>query len=214
MAIKPKQKSPAADSSNAIAILKADHKKVKGLFEEFNRLCDADGTSEEKGEVAAQICRELTIHSQTEEDIFYPALRDAGVEESVMNEADVEHAGAKDLIAQISAMQPDEPLYDAKVTVLGEYIDHHVKEEEGEMFPKARTAGVDMDALGGEIEVHKSELMDRYDAEDGNGRGNRKGRDDGATESEDDDSAGKVPAGVGKPRSGSKKSNSVGVKSR
>lgn len=208
MAIKPKQKSPPADSGNAIALLKADHKKVKGLFEEYKKLCDADGSYDEKGEVAAQICKELTIHAQAEEDIFYPALRDAGVEEFVMDEADVEHAGAKDLIAQITAMQPDDLLYDAKVLVLGEYIDHHVKEEEGEMFPKAKTADVDMDALGTEIDARKCELMDLYEAEGGDGQGVV------ATESEDDDPVGKLPAGVGKPRGGGKKSNSAGAKSR
>ena len=208
MAIKPKQKAPPVDSSNAIALLKADHKKVKGLFEEYKKLCDSDGSYDEKGEVAAQICKELTIHAQAEEDIFYPALRAAGVEEFVMDEADVEHAGAKDLIAQITAMQPDEPLYDAKVLVLGEYIDHHVKEEEGEMFPKAKAAGVDMDALGTEIDARKSELMDLYEAKGGDGQGVV------ATESEDDDPVGKLPAGVGKPRGGGRKSNSAGAKSR
>ena len=182
--------------------------KVKGLFEEYKKLCDSDGSYDEKGEVAAQICKELTIHAQAEEDIFYPALRAAGVEEFVMDEADVEHAGAKDLIAQITAMQPDEPLYDAKVLVLGEYIDHHVKEEEGEMFPKAKAAGVDMDALGTEIDARKSELMDLYEAKGGDGQGVV------ATESEDDDPVGKLPAGVGKPRGGGRKSNSAGAKSR
>lgn len=207
MITKSKERS-LPTGSDAIALLKADHKKVKGLFEEFNKLCKAEAPGEEKGEVAAKICLELTIHAQAEEEIFYPALREAGVEEAIMDEADVEHAGAKDLIAQISTMQPDEPLYDAKVMVLGEYIDHHVKEEEGEMFPKAKKADVDMASLGGEIEARKTELMDLYSSEGGNGN------DVDVVDSEENGPVGKLPKGAGKLRSGDKKSNGTGLKSR
>ena len=207
MMTKSKEKSPST-GSDAIALLKADHKKVKGLFVEFNKLCEAEASGEEKGEVAAKICMELTVHAQAEEEVFYPALREAGVKQAIMDEAHVEHAGAKDLIAQISSMQPDEPLYDAKVLVLGEYIDHHVKEEEGEMFPKAKKAGVDMTELGGEIEVRKVALMDLYEPEGGNGKSAN------AVDSEDDEPVGKLPKGVGKVRMGDKKSNGAGLKSR
>ena len=89
----------------------------------------------------SEICVTLTVHATIEEELFYPAAREAEVETDLLDEAEVEHASAKDLIAQIEGMGPDDELYDAKVTVLGEYIDHHVKEEEGEMFPKCRKAG-------------------------------------------------------------------------
>src|SRR4029077_4490037 len=101
----------------------------------------------------------LTIHATSEEEIFYPAAREAGVESDLLDEAEVEHASAKDLIAQIRAMSPDEDLYDAKVTVLGEYIDHHVQEEEQEMFPKCRKAKMDLADLAAQIAKRKSELM-------------------------------------------------------
>ncbi len=206
MATKSKAKEKASPAgADAIALLKADHKKVKGLFEEYKKLCESDAPDAEKADVAGEICMELTIHAQAEEDVFYPALREAGVEEDLMDEADVEHAGAKDLIAQISAMQPDEPHYDAKVTVLGEYIDHHVKEEEGEMFPKAKSADVDMDALGAALEARKTELKAEYDAEAGDDKAAA------ADDSEQDDPVGKVPAGAAKARAGNKKTNGAGA---
>ncbi len=99
-------------------------------------------------QLAEQICQMLTVHATAEEEIFYPAVRAADVDEDLLDEAEVEHASAKDLIAQIQSMSPEDDLYDAKVTVLGEYINHHVEEEEGEMFPKARRAKVDLVGLG------------------------------------------------------------------
>ena len=177
---------------DAIALLKADHKAVKGLFEQYRKLCDNDGSDEEKGEVATKICMELTVHAQVEEEIFYPAIREAGVDDDLLDEAEVEHAGAKDLIAQISAMSPGDPLYDAKVTVLGEYIDHHVKEEEGEMFPKARDAA-DMEELGEEMAARKEELKGLYGAEGAGIEGSEEEPDDSATAA--------VPA-KGKPAGG------------
>jgi hemerythrin superfamily protein len=102
----------------------------------------------------------LTVHATAEEELFYPAARDAlGEEEDLIDEADVEHATAKELIAQIQGSSPDDPHYDAKVKVLGEYIDHHVKEEEGEIFPKVKKGGLDTAALGAEIAQRKEELM-------------------------------------------------------
>ena len=93
-------------------------------------------------------CQELTIHAQIEEEIFYPAVRDGIEDDDLMDEAEVGHASAKDLIAQLEAMEPGNDLYDARFTVLGEYIDHHVKEEQDEMFPKAKKAKLDLKALG------------------------------------------------------------------
>ena len=102
---------------------------------------------------------ELSVHTKVEEEIFYPAVREAIDDEDLMDEADVEHDGAKSLIAQLQAMKPGEDHYDAKVTVLGEYIDHHVKEEHEEMFPKARKAKVDSVQLGEQISARKKELL-------------------------------------------------------
>lgn len=207
MAIKSKAMA-TPQANDAVSLLKADHKKVKGLFENFQKLCKADAPGEEKGEVAAQICKELTIHAQAEEEVFYTALRGAGVDMDVMDEADVEHAGAKELIAQISSMQPNEPLYDAKVTVLGEYIDHHVKEEEGVMFSKAKKAKVNMEELGDEIASRKAELLDLFEAEIADGKNVQ------AIESEDDDSVGAAPPRTGKNRGSGKSMNGSAGKSR
>jgi hemerythrin superfamily protein len=150
---------PASKSTDAIAILTADHAKVKKLFKEFEKLHD-DESDEEAEQVAQQICNELTIHATVEEEIFYPAVREATEDEDLMDEAEVEHASAKDLIAQIQGMSADDDKYAAKVIVLGEYIDHHVKEEQDEMFPKAKKAKVDMAALGEKIDTRKQELKE------------------------------------------------------
>ena len=117
-----------------------------------------DGSGEEKAAIVQQICMELTVHAELEEEFFYPAVREQIGDDDLMDEAEVEHAGAKDLIAQLESMEPDDDLYDAKVTVLGEQIDHHVKEEEGEMFPKVKKAKVDTSALGAEMASRKEEL--------------------------------------------------------
>lgn len=142
---------------DAIAMLTADHKEVKGMFEEYDGLGDRANASKKK--LADKICTALTLHATVEEEIFYPALRAASKDAAdLLDEAEVEHAGAKDLIAQIQEMDPEDDLYDAKVKVLGEQIDHHVGEEEGEMFPKAKKAGLDMAALGAEMAARKEEL--------------------------------------------------------
>lgn len=146
-----------APEQDAIASLTADHKKVKTLFKQFDKLKE-DGSDTEKSELVTAICNELKVHTSIEEEIFYPAVR-KGIEDSdLMDEALVEHAGAKDLIAQLEDMDTDDDLYDAKVTVLGEQIDHHVKEEEGEMFPKAKKAKVDTADLGAKMLKRKAEL--------------------------------------------------------
>ena len=144
---------------DAITLLTEDHKKVKKLFADFAKLAKSDGSDKAKAEVVRQICMELTIHAQAEEDIFYPAVRAAIKDDDLMDEADVEHAGAKSLIAQLEAMTPEHDHYDATVTVLGESIVHHVKEEEEEMFPKAKKAKVDTAALGAALIQRKHELQ-------------------------------------------------------
>ncbi len=143
---------------DAIALLKADHAAVKKLFKDYKKLCEGDARTLEKSEVAIQICQDLTVHATIEEEIFYPALRATLDEQDLLDEAQVEHATAKDLIAQIEQMEPDSELYDAKVIVLGEYINHHVEEEEGEMFKQARKSGVDLQVLGDEMAARQQEL--------------------------------------------------------
>lgn len=136
----------------SIAMLKADHRAVSTLFKEFENASDT-----RKLEIARQTSAMLKVHTQIEEEIFYPAIK-AEIEEDMVNEAVVEHASAKDLIAQIDAMSGDEELFDARVTVLGELVEHHVEEEEKEMFKQAKASGVDLDELGDRMAERKAEL--------------------------------------------------------
>jgi hemerythrin superfamily protein len=153
---------------DACDLLDADHRAVKKMFKEFEELTGSRARSagQKKMDLARQICMELTVHTQIEEEIFYPALREAIKDTDLLDEAEVEHQSAKDLISQIqAAAEPDEK-FDAKVKVLGEYIDHHVKEEKNEMFPKARAARkLDLVAMREELEARKEELMAEMGAE-------------------------------------------------
>ena len=151
--------------NDAVDLLDADHIAVKKLFTAYKKLCDQDGSTEEKRDVAEQICKELTVHARIEEEIFYPELREAIDADDLLNEAEVEHGTAKDLITQISDMSPDDDLHDARVTVLGEYIDHHVKEEREQIFVKARKSKLDLVAMADELSQRKMELMEDYEAE-------------------------------------------------
>ena len=157
----PAKSSPASAAPDAVKLLMSDHKEVKGCFEQYKKLMDSDAESTERKALAEKICGLLTVHATIEEEIFYPAARAADVEADLLDEAEVEHASCKDLIAQIQTMDAHDELFDAKVTVLGEYIDHHVKEEEGELFPKCKKAGMDMPELGAELQVHKTELTEQ-----------------------------------------------------
>jgi len=143
---------------DAVELLIADHHRVARLFAEFDAL-KKEGSDQAKSAVVAQICQELTVHTTIEEEIFYPAVREAIEDDDLMNEALVEHAGAKELIAQLQAAHPDDDLYDAKVTVLGEQIDHHVHEEEGSMFPQTRGSSIDTLSLGAALLKRKAELL-------------------------------------------------------
>ena len=145
----------------AVAMLIADHKAVKALFAKFAALQSKRGSDKAKTEIVAAICSALTVHAQLEEELFYPAVRAAIDADDLMDEAQVEHASAKELIAQLSGMDPDDDLYDAKVTVLGEQIEHHVREEEGEMFPKAKRAKVDTIDLGLQMAKRREQLQAR-----------------------------------------------------
>jgi hypothetical protein len=148
-------------SMDAIALLKADHRKVEDLFESYEK----SKSSSVKARLAQQICMELTIHATIEEEIFYPAVK-GHVEDDMLDEAYVEHDGAKMMIGEILAGTPDHDFYDAKVKVLSEEIKHHVKEEEQRdgIFAQAKKAGVDMTELGAQLVARKAELMKQYKA--------------------------------------------------
>jgi len=146
---------------DAIALLKADHRKVEQLFEKFESARGA----EQKQHLAEQICTELTVHTIIEEEIFYPACKEKIEDDDLVEEAFVEHDGAKVLVAELEAGSPDEEFYDAKVSVLSEMIKHHVKEEEKRsegLFAKAREAGLDMEELGARMKSRKEQLMEQF----------------------------------------------------
>jgi len=150
---------PKTRSKNASAIdmLKEDHAKVKKAFKEFENMDRSD--TEACRQVVKTVCEDLKVHTTLEEEIFYPAVRAAIEDEDIMNEAAVEHETAKMLIEQLENTGPDDPQYFATFTVLGEYVMHHVKEEEGEMFPQAKKAELDLDALGEQMKARKEELV-------------------------------------------------------
>jgi hemerythrin-like domain-containing protein len=149
---KSKSKSP-----DAIALLKQDHDSVKKAFKEFEKLDHEDTATMQ--ELVTQVCNELKVHTMLEEELFYPAVREAIEDEDIMNEAQVEHDSAKELIGQLEGMKPEDPMYAAIFTVLGEYVQHHIKEEESEMFPQAKKSDLDLMALAEQMSARKEELM-------------------------------------------------------
>jgi hypothetical protein len=151
-----------ADADDAIALLKADHRKVEDLFAEFEGAKKA-----EKQRLAKQICTELTMHTTIEEEIFYPACK-GKIEDDLLSEGYVEHDGAKVLIAEIETGSPSQDFYDAKVKVLSEQVEHHVHEEEKRsegIFAQARAAGLDIDALGARMAARRQELMAQFETD-------------------------------------------------
>jgi hemerythrin superfamily protein len=147
----------AAVQQDAVALLKADHRQVEQWFEQF----ESTRSDDRKSKLAQQICQALTVHTEIEEEIFYPAFLAATEDKDMHHEAEVEHEGAKRLIAEIEASGPDDDYYDAKVKVLSEMIKHHVKEEEqrGGMFAEARDSDMDLKALGEQLAARKADLM-------------------------------------------------------
>jgi hypothetical protein len=145
--------------ADAVDLLTDDHLEVSALFKKYEKLAGKDAPEGERQALAQTICAMLQAHTAIEEEIFYPAARQAGIDEDLLDEADVEHASAKDLIAQLQAGTPADDHYDAKVRVLGEYINHHVVEEHTEMFPKCRRAGMDLVSLRAEMELRKTMLL-------------------------------------------------------
>lgn len=150
---KPDGAAARTGREDAVQLLKADHREVEALFKEFE-----EATARRRQTIAREICRMLKVHAQIEEEIFYPAVKEQVEEPDLVNEAVVEHASAKDLIAKIEAMEASDELFAATVTVLGEMISHHVEEEEKEMFKQAKAAKVDMAALGEQLAQRKTEL--------------------------------------------------------
>lgn len=148
-------------SPNAIDLLKSDHREVEELFREM----EATEADEKKLELGRRICIELLVHTQVEEEIFYPASKQALEQEEteMVAEATVEHGSVKKLIEDINGMKPDDELFDARFTVLKELVQHHVKEEENELMPAVAETGVDLMELGREIEARKQTLKDKMD---------------------------------------------------
>ncbi|MGE0233187.1 MAG: hemerythrin domain-containing protein [Flavobacteriaceae bacterium] len=145
--------------SNAISLLKSDHEEVSALFEKYEKGKSRRAPSA-KAELAKKICDALTVHAQIEEEIFYPAChQEVEDAEELLAEAKVEHQSLKELIGKIEGEQPGSDEYDAQVKVLGEYVKHHVKEEQGELFPMVRKSDMDLAEVGAQLEARKKELM-------------------------------------------------------
>lgn len=158
------QSDDTSSNRNAIALLTADHEKVSKLFDQFKKMQD-NGSDAEKRSLVKQVCNELTVHAQIEEEIFYPALRGAADAEDLLDEAEVEHASIKKLVSDLEFMNPGAAFYDAKFTVLSEYVRHHVEEEQNQIFPKAKKSGMDLDQIGEELADRKQELAALYGIE-------------------------------------------------
>jgi hemerythrin superfamily protein len=154
--------SPQRDAFSAIELLEEDHREVEGFFEEYQEL----ENEAEKEALALKICLTLQIHAQIEEELFYPEAQKAIAKPELVDEAIVEHAAAKQLIAEIEAMEVGDSLRDAKVKVLGEQISHHVEEEEGELFPEVEGSKLDLKTLGHRMADRKAELLQQL-ASDG-----------------------------------------------
>src|SRR3954452_24858958 len=142
-------------SVSALDLLEQDHREVEGLFDEYEKLEDTD----EKERIALKICLALTVHTQIEEEVFYPAVCEAIEKSELIDEALVEHASAKQLISEIEEMDANDELYDAKVKVLGEQVRHHVEEEEDELFPEVESSELNLGTLGKKMAERKTALL-------------------------------------------------------
>ncbi len=146
-------------SQDAIDLLQADHDEVKQLFEDYESLIDDDAPDADREALAREICDALTVHTTMEEELLYPAAREALDSSRLVDAAAIEHASAKSLIAEIESMSASDALFDARVTVLGEYVKHHIDEEEEELLPQLADAGVDLEALGAQLAQRRQELL-------------------------------------------------------
>jgi len=156
MASTGKQKKRSA--MDALELLKADHEKVREMFREFDSMKGIEDEDERKAELVDDICYEITLHTMIEEEIFYPVVRSAIDNDELMDEADIEHAGARELISQLEVMYPGDDHFDATVSVLGEELEHHIEKEESEMFKAVRRTDIDLDELGEQLLARKEEL--------------------------------------------------------
>ena len=158
----PASKSARRGAQDAVALLKADHRQVADWFAEFEK----SRSGGKKADLAASICEALTVHMQIEEQVFYPAFLEATGDQDLHHEAEIEHAGAKNLISQIQEMGPNDEYFDARVKVLSEMIKHHVKEEEqpGGMFAEAKASDMDLVAVGAEMQASKDQLLGKAEA--------------------------------------------------
>ena len=155
----PTPDKPAKGAArDALDLLKADHDKVKHLFRAFGSLKGIDDEDQRKAELVDEICNELTVHTMIEEEIFYPFLRATIDDDELMDDAEAEHAGARDLIRQLEVMYPGDDLFDATVAVLSDEIGQHIEQEESALFAAARKAGVDLGALGQRLSARKEQL--------------------------------------------------------
>jgi hemerythrin-like domain-containing protein len=145
-------------------MLKEDHDKVKKAFKEFEKMDREDTAGVQQ--LVQTVCEELKVHATLEEEVFYPAAREAIEDEDILNEAQVEHETAKMLIEQLENMGPDDPNYHATFKVLGEYVAHHIKEEEGEMFPQVKKSDLDLEELGQRMKQRKQELVGEMEEEE------------------------------------------------
>ena len=151
------QRKSSAGQPDAVEFLKSQHREVEELFKQFDKLPE-EGAEEKKEPIVRMACEKLTVHASIEEEIFYPAAREIDDAASLLNEAEVEHGTAKDLIATLDSMDASDEMFSATFKVLSEYIKHHVKEEEGELFPKVKKSDLDLDALGQELSARADEL--------------------------------------------------------
>jgi hemerythrin superfamily protein len=148
-------KAATKKAQDATKLLRADHKLVNDLFEEY----ESARSAKKKKELVTRICNELTVHAMIEEEIFYPAVKKALKDKELVPEATVEHDTLKYLIAEVEGKEPDGEMFDARIKVMAEYVKHHVKEEQNEIFPKARSTKLDMEELGAQMLARKEELM-------------------------------------------------------
>lgn len=147
----------APRAKDAISLLRADHRLVSELFEQFEK----SRSAARKKDLVNQICKELTVHAQVEEELFYPAVKEALRDTELVPEARVEHESLKQLISKIQSLPQDDEAFKANVSVLSEYVKHHVKEEQNEMFPKVKASKLDLKAMGQAIMARKQELMEQ-----------------------------------------------------
>lgn len=157
-----KSAESASGNEDAIALLKADHRKVEQLFDRYEQSED----TEEKSEIVYNVCKELIIHTMLEEELFYPACREELDDDSMLDEAQVEHDAVKALMVELAVGSPEDEFYDAKVKVLSEYVKHHIREEEKRgdgIFAQAKSADMELESLGEEIRQMKEELLDEVE---------------------------------------------------